>query len=158
MSDEVDQAKLSTMEAAFEGRGDISTWTPALLDEIDDCFVNNFYDSRKLCDSLFFPGCADNLNRFGKYCTDVDRVLQTGVKVPPYARTYFAYAMLWQTHGHKFPIPLGTKSVIEAVDTLAKKYRRGLREVSYDVFCYYHALSIDRAYSEACYVRGVHRP
>lgn len=146
------------MEAAFEGRGDISTWTPALLDEIDDCFVNNFYDSRKLCDSLFFPGCADNLNRFGKYCTDVDRVLQTGVKVPPYARTYFAYAMLWQTHGHKFPIPLGTKSVIEAVDTLAKKYRRGLREVSYDVFCYYHVLSIDRAYSEACYVRGVHRP
>jgi hypothetical protein len=125
------EAELAEMGTAFERRGNASDWDENLLAKIDECFVKNYYESGVLNHSLFFPDDPENLNRFTRYCTDVDRVLLENTKIaPPYARPYFAYAMIWRKHGYKFPIPLGTASVIEAVNTLATKYKEGLYEVS----------------------------
>ncbi|KAI9442816.1 hypothetical protein BJY52DRAFT_1194722, partial [Lactarius psammicola] len=122
--------ELSHMAEAFEGKGDSSTWTQDLLEKIDQCFLDNYYDSKVLCDSIFFPKNSDNHNRFTKYCSDVDNVLQNETETaPPYAREYFAYAMMWKLHGYEFPMPLGTASVVEALHILAEKYTKGLGEV-----------------------------
>ncbi len=126
------QAKLAQTAESFKGRGDARSWTEALLGKIDKCFLDNYCDSAgDPCDSLFFPNNADNFNRFTRYCSDVDKVFQEqAVDAPPYAREYFSYAMIWKIHGYKFPIPLGTASVIGAFHHLATKYKDGLREVS----------------------------
>jgi hypothetical protein len=158
LSVDADKADIFAMETAFKGRSDLSTWGPGngekLLDEIDKCFVNNYYEDGHPCNSLFFPSCADNLNRFDNYCMAVDEVLRTHNDAPPYARQYFAYAMIWKKHGHKFPMPLGTKSLVEAVDTLAKKYCRGLREVSSSIFVYCRVLPWSPlAHSKACHAQ-----
>lgn len=123
--------KLSGMATAFKGRSPLSTWDEVLLEKIDRCFVANFYDAGGPCASLYFPDSADYINRFTKYCSDVDLVFLNNANIsPPYAREYFAYAMMWNIHGLKFPMPLGTASAVAAVDALATKYRKGLSEVS----------------------------
>lgn len=124
--------KLSEMAKAFEGRGNSRSWDEDILKSIDKCFIKNYYDTTDSpCDSLFFPNNPDNQNRFTSYCSDVDKILQeNAMRVPPFSRTYFAYAMMWKVHGHPFPIPMGTATVIEALHHLASKYHRGLCEVS----------------------------
>ncbi|KAH9022645.1 hypothetical protein EDB85DRAFT_1895168 [Lactarius pseudohatsudake] len=131
------EKRLSCMEKPFEGRGDASAWGKELLDKIDRCFIKNYKDNEKekekdsetLSDSLFFQD-NKNINKFTLYCADVDRVLLENPKTTlPYAREYFAYAMMYRTHGHKFPMPLGTASVVQAVHKLATKYNKGLCEV-----------------------------
>jgi hypothetical protein len=123
--------KLSGMATVFQGRASLSTWNPDILDKIDECFVNSFYDAGTPCSSLFFPKSANYMNRFTGYCGAVDRVFLSNPNTsPPYAREYFAYAMIWQLHGHRFPMPLGTASAVEAVNFLATKYHRGLSEVT----------------------------
>ena len=119
------------MATAFEGRADANTWSDELLGKIDDCFVEYFYEGGAPCSFLFFPACPQYLNRFSGYRNDVDRILRENPDLaPPYAREYFAYAMIWQLHGYKFPMPLGTASVIEAVHVLATRFCRGVCEVS----------------------------
>jgi len=134
--------KLSAMANAFEGRGKANSWTEVLLGKIDECFRKNYcLDSGVPCDLLFFPEEPDNFNRFTQYCSDVDKVLlEEADEVPRYAREYFTYSMIWKVHGHKFPIPLGTATVIEAVHHLAMKYQCGLSEVSTASCLTYHKL------------------
>ena len=125
------QGRPSNMATAFEGRADANTWSDELLGKIDDCFVEYFYEGGAPCSFLFFPACPQYLNRFSGYRNDVDRILRENPDLaPPYAREYFAYAMIWQLHGYKFPMPLGTASVIEAVHVLATRFCRGVCEVS----------------------------
>ena len=126
--------KLSEMEKPFKGKGDIKEWDSDVLAKIDECFVRNYLDddSGLPCASLFFPNSSDNHNRFTHYCSDVSKVLihEDTSKFAPHARAYFNYAMIWKKHGYLFPMPLGTASVVQAVDYLATKYERGLCEVS----------------------------
>lgn len=124
--------RLVAMEKAFCQRGDPNAWPDDVLTKIDQCFINNFYVNDAPCDSLFYPSHPSNVTSFMTYRDDVDAVLRDNKSsVPQYARQYFAYAMLWEKRGHRFPMPLGTASVIEALHTLLKKYRRGLTEVSH---------------------------
>jgi hypothetical protein len=129
---DIDKAveNLEGMKKAFDGRGDPRKWTPELLNEIDECFVNNYYDNGSVCNSLFIPDNEDNICRFERYCSDVDKVLTDNhATAPPFAREYFAYATIWKVHGRAFPIPLGTASVILAVHQLLRKHELGLTEV-----------------------------
>ena len=122
---------LSEMGTAFQGRSCLSLWDDETLQKIDVCFVDNFYDNDGPCPFLYFPGSLEYVNSFEKYCSDVDHVFQTNANAsPPFARQYFAYAMMWRIHGHKFPMPLGTASAVAAVDSLATKVHGGLSEVS----------------------------
>ena len=136
--------KLATMEKAFEERGDPRAWDPTILEQIDECFKKNFFHSGTAVDSLFFPEDADNINRFARYCTDVKIILRDNYKaVPRHAQTYFAYSMLWRQRGYKFPMPLGTATVIQEVHNFATKYRLGLAEVSkYMSTCLPHCISV----------------
>jgi hypothetical protein len=128
---------LSSMKGAFRLRGDLSAWRDEVLMKIDECFTKNYHISGKLCQTIFFPENADNQNRFMQYCSDVDCVLRTNAQlVPKYAREYFAYYAIWTLHGYPFPMPLGTASVIEALDTLMSRYQDGMREVSGVSFCH----------------------
>ncbi|KAN0128163.1 hypothetical protein V8E53_014015 [Lactarius tabidus] len=131
---DIDKAveNLEGMKKAFDGRGDPRKWTPELLNEIDECFVNNYYDNGSVCNSLFIPDNEDNICRFERYCSDVDKVLTDNhATAPPFAREYFAYATIWKVHGRAFPIPLGTASVILAVHQLLRKHELGLTETCY---------------------------
>ncbi|KAI9445862.1 hypothetical protein H4582DRAFT_2052016, partial [Lactarius indigo] len=89
--------------------------TEAEVDEIreklEKCFKDAYCVNDEPCESLFVPLSSDNDNRFEKYLMSVDKVLQNESQTaPPYAREYFAYAMMWKLHGYKFPMPLGTAS------------------------------------------------
>jgi hypothetical protein len=122
---------LTGMEDAFRQRGDLNGWSDEIMSKIDKCFVKNYHSSEGICETLFFPDNADNQNRFTQYCSDVDQVLRTNIRlVPKYAREYFAYYTVWKHHGYAFPMPLGTASVIEALNTLMSRYQDGMREVS----------------------------
>ncbi|KAH9028303.1 hypothetical protein EDB85DRAFT_1892595 [Lactarius pseudohatsudake] len=127
--------KLAKMKTAFEDMGDASDWTHELLGKIDQCFKEAYYVNEEPSESLFVPLSSDNDNRFDKYVMSVDKVLQNESQTaPPYAREYFAYAMMWKLHGHKFPMPLGTASVVEALHKIANKYPLGISEVRFTVF------------------------
>jgi hypothetical protein len=118
------------MERAFEGRGDPAAWSEDLLLSIDNCFKANYLRDGVPCDSLFFPDHPENHDNFQKYCADVNIILRDNYSSAlPYVREYFSYAMMWRKHGHRFPMPLGTATVIGVVHDLAKKYRLGLSEV-----------------------------
>ncbi|KAH9025765.1 hypothetical protein EDB84DRAFT_1563963 [Lactarius hengduanensis] len=122
--------KLAKMKTAFEDMGDASDWTHELLGKIDQCFKEAYYVNEEPSESLFVPLSSDNDNRFDKYVMSVDKVLQNESQTaPPYAREYFAYAMMWKLHRHKFPMPLGTASVVEALHKIANKYPLGISEV-----------------------------
>jgi len=126
--------QLASMETMFRGRGDPGAWSDELLTQIDQCFIKHFYENNAPCDSLFYPAHADYITRFMKYCNSVDAALQADASRPTHSREYFAYAMLWKKRGLRFPVPLGTASVVEALFSLTKKYRLGLTEVR-DILC-----------------------
>ncbi|KAI9442003.1 hypothetical protein BJY52DRAFT_1229270 [Lactarius psammicola] len=46
--------ELSYMAEAFKGKGDSSTWIQDLLKKINQCFLNNYYDAKVLCNLIFF--------------------------------------------------------------------------------------------------------
>ncbi|KAH8984063.1 hypothetical protein EDB86DRAFT_2833632 [Lactarius hatsudake] len=122
--------KLAKVKTSFEDMGDASDWTHDLLGKIDQCFKDAYYVNDEPCESLFVPLNSDNDNRFETYLMGVDKVLQNESQTAPrYAREYFAYAMMWKLHGYKFPMPLGTASVVEALHKIANKYPLGISEV-----------------------------
>lgn len=122
---------LKEMEDAFRKPGDLSYWTAELLEEIDQAFVKNYVVDNQPVPSLFFPDSTDNLKLFMKYCREVDNVLRKHSETaPPYAREYFLYYSIWQMRGFKFPMPLGTASVVEVLNKMLTKVKRGFAEVS----------------------------
>jgi hypothetical protein len=130
--------ELQPMEDGFSMLGNLSSWTPEILDKIDECFVRCYIDEDgEPLPYLFFPSSSHNLNRFTSYCNEVDIVLRKGSKLaPPFVREYFLYySIMWQTRGWPFPVPLGTKSVVGALHRIAKKYTRGFSEVSALLAC-----------------------
>ena len=107
---------LDGMEKAFEGRGELTDWNYELLGEIDKCFVKHYMDAGEPVVSLFTPDCPDNFNRFAKYCADVDEVLAASADTPKFSREYFTFYSIWQLRGYGFPVPLGTASVVDALN------------------------------------------
>jgi len=131
---------LALMATAFRGRGNVRLWDYRLLEKLDKCFKDNYDGPAGLARSLFFPESADNQNRFSSYCVDIDRVFQENSAIaPPYAREYFAFYSIWQMQGLQFPLPLGTASVIDALDKLLTKYRHGVCEVRSIFIMHYNA-------------------
>jgi len=123
--------KLEGMAVAFQGQGDLSEWHFETLDAIDECFVKHYMPNGEISTSLFVPDSAENLNMFSAYCDAVDQVLRSKMSQrPQYAREYFAYFSIWKIQGYSFPVPLGTKSAILALNILAGKFNNGLVEVS----------------------------
>lgn len=122
---------LLEMEEAFKTHGDLSSWTPELLDTIDGCFRDAYMEDGEPVPYLFFPDCIENLNLFNTYCQAVSNVIRAHSETaPPYALEYFNYFSIWQMRGWRFPVPLGTASVIEALDKMAAKMKKGFSEVS----------------------------
>ena len=59
---------LQGMEDAFQKQGDLSSWTPELLDEVDLCFVRNYVgEDGEPAMCIFFPDIVENLNLFTTY-------------------------------------------------------------------------------------------
>lgn len=130
-SDDIDN-KLAAMSKAFRRRGDPSAWDDeTVLAEIDKCFTDNFLLEGEIRDELFYGDDPETHDLFTKYRSDVDKVLKDHRSSKlPYAREYFAYSMMmWKKRGYKFPVPLGTASVIECIHNLVKKHSAGLTEV-----------------------------
>lgn len=124
------QKRLAPMVSCYKQRGDISTWDESVLAEIDNVFCKHFMIGGRPAKHFLFPGNDDNDNNFTDYCDQVDQILiKNNSKVPPYARQYFAYFSMWRLHKHAFPIPLGTSTVVFAVNELLNKYTRGVTEV-----------------------------
>jgi hypothetical protein len=125
------RASLKEMGVAFRKPGDLSCWTPEILNEIDKAFVKIYVQDDQPIPCLFFPDSAMNLNLYDKYCQEVVKVLQHSTATgPPYAREYFIYYSMWQIQGFKFPMPLGTASVVDILNKMLLKVRRGFSEVS----------------------------
>lgn len=126
------KGKLSEMERAFRGRGDVSKWNEELLAKIDAQFVKRYLDDAgQPHDHLFFPNNPENLNAFTQYYQDVDHLLTMHPDLAPkYAREYFSYYAIWEMQGYAFPMPLGTANVVKTLDELAARYSRGFCEVS----------------------------
>lgn len=130
--------KLEGMASAFEGRGDLSNWHFSTLDAIDECFVKHYMVNGEVSSALFVPDSVVNLNMFNGYCNGVDEVLRSKTSQrPQYAREYFAYFSIWQVQGEKFPVPLGTKSAILALEKLCEKFKDGFVEVRSLCLCLY---------------------
>lgn len=128
------RTSLQGMEEAFTSHGnrDLSSWTPELLDAIDICFTTAYVEANgDPSPYLFFPDSVPNLNQFASYCTSVDLALRRHANVAPkYAREYFTYYTIWQMRDFRFPVPLGTKSTVSALDKIARSMRKGFAEVS----------------------------
>ena len=126
------KASLSEMDKVYlSGQGDLDQWRYELLDAIDAKFVDNFMVSGEPINYLFTINCVDYLNKYNKYRMEVDDLLiDSKYCAPTHAREYFQYSTLWEMRGYKFPIPLGTKSVIECLNKLASARRMGFEEVS----------------------------
>jgi len=93
---------LRGMEAAFNRRGDVTYWTPELLQDVDEAFKNNYIveEGGTVVPFLFFSEDMENLNTFTSYCAQVDQALRKhATTVGPYAREYFAYYSIWQMRG-----------------------------------------------------------
>ena len=126
------RTRLQGMEDAFHKQGNLSSWSPDLLDEINACFLKNYVeeDGRPV-PCLFFPDSPDNLNLYASYCSGVDHALRKhSFSAPRYAREYFAYYSIWKMRGFPFPVPLRTKSVVGILNDMAKKLTKGFCEVS----------------------------
>jgi hypothetical protein len=120
------------MEDSFQKHGDsdLSLWTQDLLDDIDHCFVKNYMENGKPASCLFFPDSPDNINRFSTYCGEVDQALRRHSETAPrYAREYFLYYSIWQMRGWRFPMPLGTASVVGVLNSMVMKVEKGFMEV-----------------------------
>jgi hypothetical protein len=123
--------ELDGMEKAFQGRGDLQTWNPEVLNEIDDCFLRAYMVKDELSPFFFFLDDTNNLNKFQKYFYEVDNVLRKQVnKVPPCARAYFTYYCMWQMRGYAFPVPLRTRSVVFLLHKVVELVEPGFKEVS----------------------------
>lgn len=123
---------LKPMAVAFKTRGDLQSWSPLVLDKIDECFLGTYKpDGKVLSPYLFFPNSAESQTVFLRYCEGVDKVLRANADyAPPYAREYFAFYSISMMHGFNVPMPLGTQSVIVALDGLLKGVNSGFVEVS----------------------------
>ena len=129
------QTKLAEMKRAFLGRGDLQQWTEDVLAKIDKCFQDHFFTSGVVHDALFALDSPKAYIIFSQYQSAVDQILRENrATVPPYAREYFAYSMFWKERGYRFPIPLGTASVIEFIHSLTQKHASGLNEVRATLF------------------------
>jgi hypothetical protein len=128
--------EMAPMNKAFrKGRGDLKKWNPILLDMIDKCFWSCYTNGKSLTPYLFFRDSQANLDAFRKYCDEVDRILlDHGSGAPLHAREYFAFYSIWQMQEFQFPVPLGTKSVIHALDMILLYLGKGFVEVSYSRF------------------------
>jgi hypothetical protein len=126
------RTSLEGMKEAFRKPGDLSSWTPDVLQKIDQCFVKNYLGANEEpIPCLFFPDSPDNLKIFITYCHEVDDVLRRHTaSAPKHARVYFAYYSIWQMQGWQFPVPLGTASVVGILNKMAKDMKRGFSEVS----------------------------
>ena len=128
--------KLITTEVAFRCRGHLGYWSPHVLDQIDKCFLQIYKpDGKVLSPYLFFPVVGrdhEGVNVYLRYCAEVDKVLAANPDhAPPYAREYFAYFSINKLHGFNVPMPLGTKSVVSALEELLKGVHLGFVEVSH---------------------------
>ncbi|KAI0261575.1 hypothetical protein BGY98DRAFT_1104417, partial [Russula aff. rugulosa BPL654] len=125
------QESLKGMEKAFEKTGDLSSWSPELMHDIDQAFVKSYMDENgEAAAHLFFPDSAKNINAFAAYCTNVDKALRKHAKTaPPYAHEYFIYYSIWQMRGWRFPVPLGTASVVGVLNKMLKQVKNGFSEV-----------------------------
>lgn len=143
--DEGLRKRMKPMKLAFKERGDLSSWSPEVLKKIDDCFVKHYYMAdNKLSPYFLFPDDPDSNNHFLLYCDDVDLILRTNEdNVPSFAREWFAYYSIYQMQDFAFPVPLGTASVVHALDTLLKVVRKGFVEVS-------HATCVGRRSTVRC--------
>lgn len=129
------QESLKGMEKAFEKTGDLSSWSPELMHDIDQAFVKSYMDENgEAAAHLFFPDSAKNINAFAAYCTNVDKALRKHAETaPPYAHEYFIYYSIWQMRGWRFPVPLGTASVVGVLNKMLKQVKNGFSEVSASV-------------------------
>jgi hypothetical protein len=135
--------QLNAMETEFRcGRGSLTDLSPDLLDKLDKCFISIFLDDGEPHPCLFIPENNEYLDKYTKYCEDVDAIFDNTDGAPTYARHYFAQYSIWRVRdGLPFPVPLGTASVVHALHKIASKVRRGFTEVSRHVLlCCIHAL------------------
>jgi hypothetical protein len=129
-SDDVRES-LAETEKAFKKLGDVSSWSPEVLDEIDAAFVKDYVDEDGDTGCLFFPRNVENLNVFRNYCNDVEQVLEKhGASAPPHAREWFVNYSIWQMREWEFPMPLGTASVVGVLNDMLMKTKNGFAEVS----------------------------
>lgn len=150
MDPSVLRSSLAKMEEAFDTFGDLKEWDYRdceVLGKIDDCFVKHYMKKGEPATFLFSPNSAKNATAFAKYCDDVDLVLrQNSDKAPKYAREYFAYYSIWEMRGYGFPIPLGTRSVIECLDKILREAQKGFIEVSIRSLAYWRMSDRDRGW------------
>jgi hypothetical protein len=120
------------MRAVYmSGRGDVSQWTPEVLDDIDECFVKHFMEDGEPIPSLFYPHDEGALLRYGEYVTAVETVMDKhSTTLPRYAKEYMSYYLAFDRDVTPFPIPVGTASVILCLHKLADRVRKGFIEVS----------------------------
>lgn len=122
---------LEDMKKAFQKRGNVKLWKPIVLEEIDAEFQKHFMKGENVTFWLFNPEDVRNVEAYMQYCAGVDRVLRTHAgNVPKYAREWFAFYSIWQYHELPFPMPLGTRTVVGALEKLLAQYKPGVLEVS----------------------------
>ena len=126
------KAELKEMDNAYlSGHGDLDVWTPEIMEELDEAFVNNFMEGQEPLDFLFFPNSPEYLNAYGVYLQEVDDIfVKYQEDLPPYCWEYLAYYSIWEMRGYKFPVPIGTVSVVECLHNIANERRKGFIEVS----------------------------
>jgi hypothetical protein len=113
------------------GRGDVSQWTPEVLNDIDECFVKYFMEDDEPIPNLFYPNDEVALHRYSKYVTAVETVMDKhATTLPRYAKEYMSYYLIYDPEATPFPIPVGTASVILCMHKLADRVRKGFIEVS----------------------------
>jgi hypothetical protein len=125
------KASLGKMDKEYLcGRGNLKLWSRDILAEIDLIFTKYFMVNGEPLNYLFYPGNMDYLNTYALYRADVDEVLENhSDELPVHCRTYFQYSTIWQMRGYKFPVPLGTKTVVECLHKIASERRKGFLEV-----------------------------
>ena len=133
------KAELKGMDEAYlSGRGNLDVWTPEIMAEIDEAFVDNFMEDKEPLDFLFFPNSPEYLNAYGVYLQAVDDILVKHQEtLPKYCREYLTYYSIWEMRGYRFPVPIGTASAVECLHKIASERRKGFIEVSatYFIFC-----------------------
>jgi hypothetical protein len=125
------KASLQDMEKQYvSGRGNLKLWTTEILAKIDAIFVASFMFDGEPVDYLFMPDCVDYLNAYEGYRREVDEILADHrEELPRYCREYFKYSTIWEMRGLKFPVPLGTQTVVDCLHKIASDRRKGFIEV-----------------------------
>jgi hypothetical protein len=122
---------MEPMENAFcSRRVNMKMWTPELLDALDECFVNKFMLNGEPVDWLF-TNSAKYINEYEEYSRAVDDVLIGHPKSKfTNAREYFKYTTIYELHDLDFPLPIGTRSVVECLNKILTARAKGMTEVS----------------------------